>query len=156
MKSKLFFLAVVLFSFAGLKSQAQFKLGGGLAFGSNHLNLGISANGLYSFNEKWEAAPSFTYYFAEEYTSGWSLDLAGHYVFSADDQKAFYALGGLEVLGYSVDAGGWSSSGSDFGVILGAGGRLELNDKLTGFGEAKLGIVNDTYIGFNVGVLFSL
>lgn len=156
MKSKLFVVIVLLIAMTGLKSNAQFKLGGGLAFASQSIGLGISANGTYAFNDKWEAAPSFTFYFGEEYTSFWSLDLVGHYVFSSDSKKAFYALGGLEVLGVSLDYGGGSASNSDFGVVIGAGGRLNLNDKLEGFGDVKLGIVSGTYIGFNVGILYSL
>lgn len=162
MKSKLFFLAVVLFSFAGLKSQAQFKLGGGLAYATELNGIGISANGVYGFTDKWEGAATFTYYFKKDLLTWWSLDAAAHYVFMSDDKSALYALGGLEILGAKFDnpfseyLGGGSTSDTNFGIILGAGGRLNFTDKLAGFGELKIGIQNSTYVGLNAGVLFSL
>lgn len=167
MKSKLLLLVIVLISFAGLKSQAQFKLGGGLAYATELNGIGLSANGVYSFTDKWEGAATFTYYFKKDYVSWWSLDATAHYVFVSSDKSAFYALGGLEILGTKVDIpeidlGGWgsygggSASSTDFGIVLGAGGRLNFSDKMAGFGELKLGIQSSTYIGFNAGLLFSL
>ncbi len=164
MKSKLFFLAIALISLAGLKSNAQLKLGAGLAYATELNGIGISANGVYGFNEKWEGAATFTYYFKKDYVSWWSLDATAHYVFMSNDKSAVYALGGLEILGTKVDMpdyGGLfgfddSYSYTDFGLVLGAGGRLNFSDKMAGFGELKIGIQSSTYIGLNAGLLFSL
>jgi hypothetical protein len=166
MKSKLFILSIVLISFAGLKSQAQLKLGAGLAYATQLNGIGISANGVYGFNEKWEGAGTFTYYFKHNLVSWWSLGAAAHYVFMSSDKSALYGIGGLEIVGWKVDApdfgiyipgySGSTTSGTDFGLILGAGGRLNFSDKMAGFGELKIGIKSGTYIGLNAGLLFSL
>jgi hypothetical protein len=167
MKSKLLLLVIVLISFAGLKSQAQFKLGAGLAYATELNGIGISANGVYGFTDKWEGAATFTYYFKKDFVSWWSFDAAAHYVFVSNDKSSVYALGGLELLGTKVEipgydlgwlgsTGGGTVSDTNFGIVLGAGGRLNFSDKMAGFGELKLGIQSSTYIGLNAGLLFSL
>jgi hypothetical protein len=162
MKNKFLALVVVLVSFIGLNANAQFKVGGGLAYATDINGLGFSLNGTYAFTDQIEAAPSFTYYFKKDYVSWWSIDLAGHYNFISDDSKALYGLAGLEILGVKVEIpsfggyGGGSASDSKIGLVLGGGGRMSLTDKLAGFGELKLGIVDGSYIGFNFGVLYSL
>jgi hypothetical protein len=156
MKKKILTIAVILVSFAGMNAKAQLKLGGSLAYATDYERFGIAIHGLYQFNDQWEAAPSFTYYFKKDYTSLWSLDLAGHYVFKSDDKKAFYALGGLEILGAKYSYSGYSDSSTDIGIVIGAGARINFDEKLSGFGDLKIGIQDNTYLGLNFGVLYSL
>lgn len=166
MKNKLFLIAVVLLSLVGYSANAQIKVGGSLAYATEINGPGITVNGLYQINDQWEVAPSFTYFFKKDYVSWWSIDANAHYVFKNDDKIALYGLAGLELLGVKVDVpsysfggytvGGGSASDSKFGLNIGAGGRLGFTDKICGFGEVKYSIVDNGYLCFNVGVLFSL
>ena len=51
---------VVVFSFS--ETKAQISAGAGIVYGTNINSIGINANGKYEFNEKWSAAPAFTYF----------------------------------------------------------------------------------------------
>jgi opacity protein-like surface antigen len=160
MKNKILAIIVVLVSIAGLNASAQFKLGGSLAYATDINGLGLTVNGTYKFNDQWEAAPSFTYFFKKDFITWWSLDANAHYIFNSDSKYAFYGLGGIEILGTSVDFsslyGGGSTSTTNFGLNVGGGARINFSDKLDGFGELKFVLSNGSYACFNFGVLYAL
>jgi hypothetical protein len=170
MKNKVLVITIVFFSLLNLKVNAQIKIGGSLGYATEIKNIGLTLHGNYAINDQWEAAPSFSYYFKKDYTSYWSIDLAGHYVFNTMDKYSFYGLGGFEILGVkvkipassetlygvTVSTPEYTGTDSQFGIVLGGGARMSINDKLSGFAELKLGILDDTYIGLNFGILYSL
>ena len=65
MNKKVITLILILFSSISLK--AQISVGGGLVYGTEIENIGISVNGLYEVNETWKAAPTFTYFLEKNY-----------------------------------------------------------------------------------------
>ena len=68
---------VILFSFS--EAKAQISAGGGIVYGTDINNIGISLNGNYEINEKWSAAPSFTYFLKKDYVTWSALDLDANY-----------------------------------------------------------------------------
>lgn len=145
------------------KAQDSKILGGvGLNYSSNISSMGISAKGVYLIDDTWEGATSFTYLFESNYTNWSMLDLDGHYVFSADDSKMFYALGGLNFTFWKVKMasefggvfGDSNISGSEVGFNIGAGGRYKLSDKLHLVGEAKYTLGGFNFLTIGAGILY--
>ncbi len=146
-----------------VKAQDSKILGGlGLNYSSDISSIGISAKGVYLIDDTWEGAASFTYLFESNYTNWSMLDLDGHYVFSSDDSRMFYALGGLNFTFWKIKMasefgtlfGNSNISGSEVGINIGAGGRYKLSNKLHLVGEAKYTIGGFNFFTLGAGVLY--
>lgn len=137
--------------------QGDFKLGGGLVFGSGvgfgslDNDLGVRVDGYYAFTPVIRAGGDFTFYFPKSEgdvdATVWELNFNGQYIFLDDDGLIVYALGGLNITGLSIDTpsvniGGqtFGGSSSDTEVGLNLGGGVEYNlDFADLFAELKLG-----------------
>jgi len=138
--------------------QGDFKLGGGLVFGSGvgfgslDNDLGVRVDGYYAFTPVIRAGGDFTFYFPKSEggvdATVWELNFNGHYVFLDDDGLVVYGLGGLNITGFSIDFGTVTTGGQTFdigsesdtevGLNLGAGLEYAL-DFADLFAEIKLG-----------------
>lgn len=158
---KAIMVIAVLFSFSGVK--AQISAGGGLVYGSNINNIGISINGKYVFNESWSAAPSFTYFLKKDYVSWSALDLDANYqITEVENIGSLYAIGGLNLTFFKLDYddfggyGGGSITGSDVGVNLGIGITIPASEKLNIAPELKYSFGGANYLRIGAKVMFAL
>lgn len=175
MKNKVILLfATVLSVCFSLTTQAQdskIMAGAGLKYATDISTMGIEAKGVYLASDTWEIAPAFTYYFKKNNVNWSTLDFDAHYVFSSDDKRTFYAIGGLNVTFWKWKVDGVSSgnddfddmfgglsdldaSGSDVGVNIGVGSRFALSDKMYFNADLKYTIGNANYLTAAVGVLY--
>lgn len=134
---------VVLFSFPEVKS--QISVGGGLWYGTDINNIGISINGKYEINDEWTAAPAFTYFLKKDYITWSTLDFnVNYYITEVENAGGLYGIGGFGLTFWGWDAeetglGEWASyygeeldtNTTEFGVNLGAGLNIDINDKMS-------------------------
>lgn len=138
--------------------EGDFKAGVGLVFGSGvgfgfgnlDNDLGIRADGYYAFTPEIRGGGDFTFYFPKSEgntdVTVWELNLNAHYLFLDEDGLIVYALGGLNITGFSFEYSDTfmgstttvSDSDSEFGLNLGGGVEYAL-DFADLFAEAKLG-----------------
>lgn len=102
---------------------SDFKVGGGIAYGTEAEAIGIQAGAKYAFTPEISGAADFTIYFPE-HMDMWALNANAHYDFFAEDNITVYGLGGLNYTTMSVDFGGGSISDSDVGLNLGGGAEF--------------------------------
>lgn len=153
------------------KSQAQISVGGGLWYGSDINTIGISANGHYSFTEKWSAAPSFTYFFEKDYVKWSALDLDANYnITKLENIGSLYGIGGLSITFWSFDYDGGTfdmgefgsydldldASGSDVGLNLGLGLNIAASENLAIAPEIKYTVSDGGYLRIGAKILFGL
>ncbi|MBN2820747.1 MAG: outer membrane beta-barrel protein [Bacteroidales bacterium] len=162
-------LAIALF-FIISEAGAQISVGPGVVFGTDINNVGFSANGKYEFNEKWSAAPSFTYFLKKNYTNWSALDLDANYqITELENIGSLYAIGGLNLTfwkvkyDYDFDLGEYGSygdsgsvSGSEAGVNLGIGLNVPMGEKLALAPELRYTLGGANYLRFGVKVMFAL
>jgi hypothetical protein len=170
---KLLFLGLALTISVASFSQFAFKgVGGGLSLGSktayntsgnSAMGFGINVNALAGIMDKIDADANFTFFFPSEPVTGLKLSVIGinvngRYNFYQDGGITAYGLAGLNYsissvtmsfMGTSV-----SSSGSDFGLNIGAGGAYEINKNLDATAQIgyTAGGINQLFI--NLGVLY--
>jgi opacity protein-like surface antigen len=137
MKKIRFFTVVVIALFVTNNLDAQFKVGGGIAYGTDINNIGISVNTGYNFTENWAAEVDFTYFFKKDYVTFSSLDFDANYIFDF----GLYPIAGfnLTFIGVDIpetDLGDWgtfsgaSASSTEFGFNLGAGYNFHLGEAM--------------------------
>ncbi len=154
---------VVVFSFS--EAKAQMSAGGGIVYGTDINNIGISVNGKYEFNEKWAAAPAFTYFLKKDYVNWSALDLDANYqITEIENIGGLYAIGGLNMTFYKIKIDGLSEfmggddsvTGSDAGVNLGVGLNLAASEKFVIAPELKYTISSGGYLRAGVKIMFGL
>ncbi|WP_440998821.1 outer membrane beta-barrel protein [Fodinibius sp. SL11] len=135
-------------------AQAQdFKLGGGLAYGSEVEAIGIQAGGVYNFTEKINGAADFIIFFPDNY-DWWELNVNGHYGFYAKDNVRVYGLAGLNYATLKVDLGQFgSNSESELGLNLGGGAEFGI-DFANLYTELKYVIGNADQLAISAGLRF--
>lgn len=161
---KVFLVLTVLFTFS--EAKAQMSAGAGIVYGTNINNVGFSVNGEYEFNEKWSAAPAFTYFLKKDYVNWSTLDLDANYQLSEiENIGGLYAIGGLNMTFYKIkyeadygDYGNFSESltGSELGVNLGFGLTVPAGDNLAIAPEIKYTLGGANYLRIGVKVMFGL
>jgi len=160
-------LICTMFSANTMAQDSKIMAGAGLNFSTNISNMGLSAKGVYLINDKWEAAAAFNYYFKSDYTNWTGIDLDAHHNFYAKDKLSVYALGGLNFtfwkVKYAYDYGFWglgsslednTTTGTEVGVNIGAGGRFAINNKIHLLGEARYTVGGFGFFTIGAGVLY--
>ncbi len=161
---KVLVVLVALFSYS--EANAQISGGLGLVYGTGINNIGFSLNGKYEINEKWSAAPSFTYFLKKDLVNWSALDLDANYQLKElDNIGNLYAIGGLNMtffkLKYDYDLGsygdfGGTVSGSDVGVNLGVGLFFPAGEKLNIAPEIRYTLGGANFFRIGVKAMFNL
>lgn len=166
MKNLLNPLFAVFLFFSVSEASAQMSAGGGIVYGTNINSIGISVNGKYEINEKWSAAPAFTYFLKKDFVNWSALDLDANYQLTEiENVGGLYAIGGLNVTFYKIkidadfgEYGDYSSSvkGSNAGVNLGLGLNVRAGDNFIIAPEIKYSISNGSYLRAGVKIMFGM
>ncbi len=150
-------IAIFLTTFT-FSAKAQIQLGGGLAYGTEVAKLGINLRGTYAIDDKFLAAPGFTFYFKDKSTPDVSvtfssLDLDARYnLFNINESIDIFPLAGLNIFRGKVksDITGVEvrNNGTQAGLNLGLGAQVETLSNLNYFGEYKytVGGINQSVI----------
>lgn len=165
MKNLLKTLAVAIFILVVTEASAQISVGGGIVYGTDINNIGISANGKYEFNEKWAAAPAFTYFLKKNYVNWSALDLDANYqITELENIGGLYAIGGLNMTFYKIKINGLSEfmggsdsvTGSNTGLNLGVGLNFAASEKFIIAPELKYTISSGSYLRAGVKIMFGI
>jgi len=146
----------------GFTANAQFSVGGGLAYMSD---AGLEINSEFGVGEGMIAlSPSIDYYFSEEGVTYYGLNFDGHYNLGDPDTMNYYPIAGLNYYYFSVDMpdeyeefglGDISDGGIGFNLGFGASYMVSESMKLYGEGRIVLNDYADDF-GIAVGILFRL
>jgi hypothetical protein len=158
---KLYFIAIVAVAvFTSSSVNAQFKVGGGLAYGTDINNIGISVNTGYNFTENWAAAADFTYFFKNDMVTYSALDFDANYVFDI----GIYPLAGINLTFVGVDIPemdlgdygtfGGSASSTEFGFNIGAGYNIDLGETLVLSPEMRYTIGGAGYFRMGIKLMY--
>jgi opacity protein-like surface antigen len=143
---------------------AQISVGGGLVYGTDIDNIGITVNGLYEIDDNWGAAPSFTYFLEKDYVNWSVLDLDGNYTFTEVEKIGkIYGLAGLSLMFWKVDFGqeyetifDLKDNGTELGLNLGGGFKMEISESLILAPEIRYTIGDADYLRIGAKILFAL
>ena len=157
-------ILVIIIAFSITEVKAQKSVGAGVAYATNINSIGFNLNGNYVINEKWSAAPSFTYFLKKDYVTWMALDLDANYLFSEmENLGSLYAIGGLNMtffdINYEFDFGDYHDggfSGSDFGVNLGIGLIVPAGEKLAIAPEIRYTLGGANYARVGVKVMLTI
>lgn len=142
-----------------LKAQ-EYRIGGGLGYGSQINTIGLDFRGDIKFQKQWSITPYFNYFFNKQkgdITAKWNaLNVDGHYFFEMDRAWILYPLVGVNFTNFSTKINGISYSNSDVGINLGFGSEYNFDRKLSGFGEVKYVISDADQLVITFGVLYKL
>jgi opacity protein-like surface antigen len=114
--------------------------GGGFVYGTEIEELGIQLNGYYDLGdvvENLRVGGDFTYFFAPEGLTYWTLNANGHYIFLRPDALMVYGLAGLNLSHVSIDLGFVTASDDEIGLNLGAGLEYSVVEQLGLYAEIK-------------------
>lgn len=149
-------------------TQAQTKLGAGLAFGTELSSIGITLKGNHRFTTEWEGSGSFTFFIPKNESEFlnvklWELNADAHYVVKSTEKFTFYPLAGLSITGVTFDYDEIPNNPffrdrtfTELGLNVGAGGTLNFTNSLCGFAEVKYVIGGYDQLIANIGILFGL
>ena len=147
--------------------------GWGLGFGTEIEQPCLSLKANKAINEQIDGSVSINIFLPHKIdfgsgdikTSLFSINADGHYIFSTSDKAVIYGLAGLNISVISVKSDftdpffgtlNTSISDTNIGLNIGGGAELVLNDKLTGFGEAKYVLSSFDQLVIIVGVLLNV
>ncbi|NGP76498.1 porin family protein [Balneolaceae bacterium YR4-1] len=133
----------------------DFKLGGGLLYGTEVESVGLQVNGVYRFTEEWAGEADLGIYFPGDDTgldSFWEINANAQYLFLLEDEFHLYGLAGLNV---STAKNIVSDTNSELGINLGGGGEYHL-ENLSIFTELKYIIGDFDQLVIGAGVRFPL
>ena len=159
-------IVAAIFLLTAAEASAQMSAGAGIVYGTNINTIGFNVNGKYEFNEKWSAAPAFTYFLKKDLVNWSALDLDANYQLTElENIGGLYAIGGLNMTFYKIkydfDFGEYGSdsgsiTGSDAGVNLGLGLNVPAGEKLVIAPEIKYTLGGANYLRIGVKVMFGL
>ncbi|MEM6523752.1 MAG: hypothetical protein AAGF85_08865 [Bacteroidota bacterium] len=137
---------------------AQSRIGGGFAYGTEIEEFGLQINGEFFLKNDIAIAPDFNYFFVNDPVNFWTINADVHYYFSESGAVSLYGVGGFNLATISVDSdlGGGDSSSTEFGVNLGIGANFDINAAITPFTQLKFVISDFDQAVFAFGVRFSL
>lgn len=138
----------------------DFRLGGGLGYGTVAKNIGINFRGDVKFNKQWSIAPHFNWFFNKKngpITLRWNaLNIDGHYFFEIDQTWVVYPILGINFATVSEKVNGITFSNSDVGINIGFGTEYNFDRRFSGFGEVKYVISDADQAVITIGVLYKI
>lgn len=148
-------LGLLFFSNSNALAQSDFKVGGGLAYGSEVEAIGIQAGGVYAFTEQISGEADVIIFFPDNY-DWWELNVNAHYNFFAEDNINVYGLAGLNYSTISINLGQFgSASNSEVGLNLGGGAEFGL-DFANLYTELKYVLGNADQLALSAGLRFDI
>lgn len=120
---------------------AQARIGGGFAYGTEVEEFGLNLNGEFFLKNNLAIGPEFTYFFAENDVSWWTLDADGHFYFSGSSAASVYGLAGLNLTTFDS---GFPNADADteLGINLGIGANFDINSVVLPFAQFKF-VISD-------------
>jgi outer membrane protein X len=151
MKKFLKIAVVTLFmviAYANTTKAQDFKLGAGLAFGSEVENVGLHVRGDIPLSDSWRAAPAINIFFPGNDLNWFEINLDANYIIPIQsDVVGLYGLAGLNLAFIGVDdrtiiVGGTpvevdGETNSELGINLGLGAEFNIESSVTPFAEIK-------------------
>jgi hypothetical protein len=148
---------IILFCFlAPTFSQAQVFLGGGLTYGTEISKLGINLRGTYEIDDKIVAEPNVSFFFKENSTSFFAIDLNGRYkLFNIGETTEIYPVAGISIFRVNSEDDTFRKAGTNLGLNLGLGTQIESQTSdLSYFGEFKVTVGGIAQSTLTAGVLY--
>ncbi|MCK4677856.1 MAG: outer membrane beta-barrel protein [Bacteroidales bacterium] len=178
-KGLLLFLFIVFFSGLSVgqswtkELKKRSHIGGGIAFGSDIVSLGINVLWTYKVQEELRITPNFTYFFPNktEFTVSdqtrylWELNVDANYLIPFEhDNVNIYVIGGLNLSRLITKR---ESKNQDitpdsresklyYGINIGVGGEYSFNKKIRGLLEAKYVFSSNDQLVIKAGVAVSV
>ncbi len=169
---------VAFFGFAATaQEQGEIRAGAGLAFGTKSaideggtkMGIGINIGGEYFATDVISVAPSYTFFFPSEISSGGAkqkvsygaFNLDGRYYFGDGDVQ-FYGLAGLSFLSFKNEISGTGTGfdgtikDSETGLNIGAGVMYPLGDGMFLNGQMKYQTPGEGQLVINAGIAFNI
>jgi len=159
---KLYFIAIVALAlFTTSNINAQYKVGGGLVYGSDINNIGISVNAGYNFTENWVGEADFTYFFKNNMVKFSALDFDANYILD----MGLYPIAGINLTFVGIDIpemdlgeygsfGGTSASSTEFGINIGVGYNVSISDVLVLSPEMRYTLGGANYFRAGVKLMY--
>jgi hypothetical protein len=157
---KLSILTFGLFFIYSSTLQAQdFKLGGGLVYGTEVESIGIEVGAVAGLTGDFRGAADFKYFFPDS-PSGvdntlWELNANVHYALFSQANAKVYGLAGLNYISQEVSGGGITVSDSEAGLNLGGGAEFGLGFASL-YAELKYAISDWDQLDLSAGLRFGL
>ncbi len=149
-------IVAILLLTISFSSQAQTRVGGGFAWGSEIEDFGINLRGDISVTDNISLVPGFTFFFTESNLTWWELSANGHWHFQGEPTGA-YALVGLNFTRVEVDLGPFGEFGdTEVGLNVGGGYNFNLPGPVDPFGEARFVIGDADQLVLALGILVSI
>ncbi|MEM8569095.1 MAG: outer membrane beta-barrel protein [Bacteroidota bacterium] len=149
-------LSIILCLFSVAFVQAQSRIGGGFAYGTEIEEFGIQVNGEFFLKDDLAIAPDFNYFFAEDPLNFWTINADVHYYFSESGAVSLYGVGGFNLATISVDSNLDDDSRTEFGVNLGIGANFDINSSVTPFTQLKFVLSDFDQAVLAFGIRFDL
>ena len=131
----IFQILVVLWIFPFNQADAQFAIGGGVAFTTNTNDVGVQIKSQFSIGKRWRAEASLDgYSTGSNQTYYGDFNLNANFIYADAGNVELHALLGGVVFFGSTNTLGFVESGTiASGINFGTGLQYELNDNLNGF-----------------------
>lgn len=135
---------------------SQTEIGGGLVFGSDIEELGITLDGNFYISDQFSISPNLTFFFAEDPVNFFTINADGRYNFEVGSETIVYPLGGLNLAFTSIDTGGFGgdTSNTELGINLGGGINYFFSDNLGILGELKFVVGDADQIVLTGGITY--
>ncbi len=153
MKKLILFASFVLF----LTTNAQTKIGGKLAYGSEIESFGIGAKATFALDSRFSISPEILYFTENDNVSLFELNADLHYRLD-DNWSGFnpYLIGGFNYVDLDVDNRFNDSSDSEAGLNLGLGAEYPLSGEFSFISEVKYVLSDFDQLVIGIGFLYRL
>lgn len=146
-------LSIFLIGFANNAAAQKFGFGAGVAYGTDIEEIGIQAGVLYSITNEIRSGVDVVYYMTDSNLTWIEINANGHYGFVNTDDLFIYGLAGVNYVTTKVEVAGFSATGTDTGVNLGAG--LDYSFGAVGiYTEVKYALTGNGQVVASGGVRF--
>ncbi|MEJ2005442.1 MAG: outer membrane beta-barrel protein [Cyclobacteriaceae bacterium] len=124
-----------------LTSEAQTRLGAGLAWGSDVDDLGLGINGEFFVKDNISINPGLILYFEDngryDDRDWWEINVNGNFYFATEGSVDFYGVGGINLTTRSIKSGGERDGDTELGVNLGIGANFNTNGSILPYTQFK-------------------
>lgn len=144
MNKKFYLIVIVLITLVSYESNAQARIGGGLAYGNEVQSGGVLINGEFFLKSKLAISPALIFYF-EDF---WEANANVNFMLSGNDAILPYVIGGLNLISFE--------GGSELGVNAGIGANFDIGWRARLFSEAKYVLGDFDQLVLMGGVKFPL